>query len=92
MDLLVSNTLQNYTNIRYQLPHTGGSFPSILDRFLVTFPALLPQTSQIYALLAQRIWYDTAGPTFPHQVQGLLAYGVGKEQLVYGSVSFFVLD
>jgi hypothetical protein len=87
MDLVVTGTLQNFTNIRYQLPHVGGALPSILDRFLSIAP-LIPQTSNIYDILAERVWWDSAGPTYPHQVLGLLAYGVGKEQLVYGTVSW----
>jgi hypothetical protein len=86
MDLVITGTLQNFTNIRYQLPHVGGALPSILDRFLSIAP-LIPQTSNIYDILAERVWWDSAGPTYPHQVLGLLGYGVGKEQLVYGTVS-----
>lgn len=79
-------TLQNFTNIRYQLPHVGGSLPSILDRILSIAP-LIPQTDNIYPSFRERVWWDSAGPTFPHQVLGLLGCGVGKEQLVYGTVS-----
>jgi hypothetical protein len=86
MDLVVTGTLQNFTNIRYQLPHVGGAVPSILDRFLSIAP-LIPQTSNVYEILAERVWWDSAGPTYPHQVLGLLGYGVGKWQLVYGTVS-----
>jgi hypothetical protein len=84
MDLVVTGTLQNFTNIRHQLPHVGGALPSILDRFLSIAP-LIPQTSNVYDILVERVWWDSAGPTYPHQVLGLLAYGVGKGQLVYGT-------
>lgn len=33
------------------------------------------------------IQVDSAGPTYPHQVQGLLAYDVSKSQLIFGTVS-----
>ena len=33
-----------------------------------------------------RFFWDAAGPVFPHQVQGLLGYGVTIEWVVYGSV------
>ena len=39
----------------------------------------------------EKSWADwmqnSAGPTFPHQVVGLLAYGIPTSQLVYGTVS-----
>lgn len=29
--------------------------------------------------------YDSAGPTFPFQIQGLLGYGIRPSQIVYGT-------
>ena len=40
MDLTASQTLTNFTNIRYGFTHGGGAFPSIEDRFLKSFGAL----------------------------------------------------
>ncbi len=34
MDLTLSRTLTNFTNISYILAHVGGAFPAIEDRFL----------------------------------------------------------
>lgn len=34
VDLTLSGTLANFTNIRYHISHVGGSFPSVEDRFL----------------------------------------------------------
>ncbi|PQE22001.1 2-amino-3-carboxymuconate-6-semialdehyde decarboxylase protein [Rutstroemia sp. NJR-2017a BBW] len=82
MDLIVSGTVQNYSSIMYQIPHTGDSFPSIIDRFLSTSSA---DTAAIYKILQTRFWWDSAGPTYPHQVQGLLAYDISKSQLIFGT-------
>ncbi len=48
MDLTVSRTIQNFTKIRYHIPHGGDSFPSIEDRFLKSFPALELSSKEIY--------------------------------------------
>ncbi|KAI7287213.1 hypothetical protein KC345_g632 [Hortaea werneckii] len=37
------------------------------------------------AAYGTRFWWDAAGPVFPHQVLGLLGYGVPSSQLLYGS-------
>jgi 6-methylsalicylate decarboxylase len=76
MDLVVAGTLQHFTNIRYQLPQVGGALPSIFDRFF-SIALRMPQTTNVYEILAERVWWDSAGPTYSHQVLGLLAYGVG---------------
>lgn len=39
------------------------------------------------AVLRGRVWWDSAGPTYPRQVQGLLAYGIPTSQLIFGTVS-----
>ncbi|QSZ32323.1 hypothetical protein DSL72_001897 [Monilinia vaccinii-corymbosi] len=83
MDLFVSGTMQNYTNIRYQISHVGDSFLSIIDRFLSTTAD--GKTSPFYTILQTRFWWDSAGPTYPHQVRGLLAYEVPKSRLTFGT-------
>ncbi|KAM3081333.1 hypothetical protein ACMFMG_004801 [Clarireedia jacksonii] len=82
MDLVLTGTVQNYSSIMYQIPHTGDAFPSIIDRFLSTAST---NTVAIYKILQTRFWWDSAGPTYPHQVQGLLAYDVSKSQLLFGT-------
>ena len=37
-------------------------------------------------------WWDSAGPTYYHQVAGLLGYGIPKSQLLFGTVSFIYLS
>lgn len=48
MDLTLSQTIKNFTKIRYHLPHEGGSFPSIEDRFLSPYLALEASSKEIY--------------------------------------------
>lgn len=84
MDLVLSQTLIKYTNIRWSIAHVGGAFPAIEDRFLKRSSALEKLAKQA---LNSRVWYDSAGPTYFAQVKGLLGYGVPTSQLVFGSVS-----
>lgn len=48
MDLTLSQTIFNFTKIRYHLPHEGGSFPSIEDRFFALSLALEAPSKEIY--------------------------------------------
>ncbi|KAF8156882.1 hypothetical protein B0H34DRAFT_657833 [Crassisporium funariophilum] len=82
MDLTLTETIHNFTNIHYVIPHVGGAFPSTIDRILKSYPAIYDSSLQIYST---RFWWDSAGPTFAHQVAGLLGYGIPKTQLLYGT-------
>lgn len=88
MDLTLMQTLVNSTKLKWVVPHGGGAFPSIIDRFF----GFTNQTEEFQArnraVFETRVWWDVAGPVFPRQVRGLLGYGVPVEQLVYGSVCF----
>ena len=48
MDLTLSRTLTNFTNIRYSISHVGGAFPAIEDRFIKTNPALEILAKEVY--------------------------------------------
>lgn len=84
MDLTVTQTLANFTALKWLVPHAGGAFPSIIDRFLASQPGDVQARSR--AAYATRLFWDVAGPVFPRQVLGLLGYGVPVRQVVYGSV------
>jgi len=84
MDLTITQTLANFTALKWLVPHAGGAFPSIIDRFLTSQPPDVQARSR--AAYATRLWWDVAGPVFPRQVLGLLGYGVPVRQVVYGSV------
>jgi predicted TIM-barrel fold metal-dependent hydrolase len=82
-DLAVSQTLLNFTNLEYVIPHSGGAWASTIDRLLKAYPAIYQPTLNV--LTGPRFWWDSAGPTYYHQVEGLLAYGVPPSQLLFGT-------
>jgi hypothetical protein len=84
MDLTVTQILINFTALKWVVPHAGGAFPSIIDRFLTSQPVDVQARSR--AVYATRLFWDVAGPVFPRQVRGLLGVGVSVGQVVYGSV------
>jgi predicted TIM-barrel fold metal-dependent hydrolase len=81
-DIAVTQTIHNFTNINYIIPHVGGAFPSIADRLLKSFPAIYDSSMKIFQT---RFFWDSAGPTYVHQVAGLLAYGIPASQLLFGT-------
>ncbi|KAJ4377174.1 hypothetical protein N0V86_006616, partial [Didymella sp. IMI 355093] len=81
-DLAVTQTILNFTNICYIIPHVGGAFPSIADRLLKSFPVIYNRTM---AALQTRFFWDSAGPTYFHQVGGLLAYSIPATNLLFGT-------
>ncbi|KJA26744.1 hypothetical protein HYPSUDRAFT_35893 [Hypholoma sublateritium FD-334 SS-4] len=82
MDLTLTQTIHNFTNINYVIPHVGGAYPSTVDRILKSYPTIYDSSFAIYDT---RFWWDSAGPTYAHQVSGLLGMGVPKSQLLYGT-------
>ena len=81
-DLAVTQTILNFTNINYIIPHVGGAFPSVADRLLKSFPAIYNRTM---SALQARFFWDSAGPTYFHQVAGLLAYDIPRTNLLFGT-------
>lgn len=82
MDLSLTQTIHNFTSINYIIPHVGGAFPAAIDRILKSAPTIYDSSLKIYQT---RFWWDSAGPTYYHQVSGLLGYEVPKTQLVFGT-------
>ncbi|KAH0345244.1 hypothetical protein KCU81_g4488, partial [Aureobasidium melanogenum] len=83
MDLTLTSTLSTFSKLNFIVPHAGGSFPSIISRML---SSLSPRAfAAQLEVLKQRLWWDTAGPTFPYQVEGLLAYGIETDKLMLGT-------
>ncbi|KAL6708135.1 hypothetical protein ACN47E_003319 [Coniothyrium glycines] len=80
--LATSQTLLNFTALNYIFPHVGGAWPSIADRLLKTYPPIYNATMHA---LQTRVYWDSAGPTYSHQVGGLLAYDVPVRQLLFGT-------
>ncbi|KAL2841854.1 hypothetical protein BJY01DRAFT_236216 [Aspergillus pseudoustus] len=91
INLFLSGTVSKYPHIRYIVPHAGGAFPPLIQRFseaamlipdLSLDRAVTPQS--VRAALNEKFWFDTAGPTFPSQIRGLLQY-VTPDRLCYGT-------
>ncbi|KAG8910195.1 hypothetical protein FRC00_008687 [Tulasnella sp. 408] len=83
MDLSYSGVLTKYTNIRWIAAHVGGAFPAILDRMIKSLgPTMEASLKSIYNT---RVFWDSAGPTYPNQVRGLLGYGIPRSQLLLGT-------
>ena len=85
-DMITSRTLHNFTSLRDLVAHIGNAFPSIQDRAF-NEGGDDEEYQEMQDILHTRVWYESAGATFQRQVQGLLAYGVPKSQLMYGTVS-----
>jgi hypothetical protein len=48
MDITLTQTMQNFTSLKWIIPHCGGAFPSIEDRALATIPQLEESIQDIY--------------------------------------------
>jgi predicted TIM-barrel fold metal-dependent hydrolase len=81
-DLAITQTLLNFTSLNYIVPHVGGAFPSVADRLLKSYPAIYNRTMEV---LRTRVYWDSAGPTYEHQVGGLLAYDIPARQFFFGT-------
>ena len=84
MDLTLTQTILNFTSLNFVIPHVGGAFPAIEDRFIKSSPALEDRAKEVYKT---RFWWDSAGPTYFAQIKGLLGYDEPAGQLLFGTVS-----
>ncbi|KIK64742.1 hypothetical protein GYMLUDRAFT_160528, partial [Collybiopsis luxurians FD-317 M1] len=82
-DLIMTQTILNFTNIDYIIPHVGGAFPAAADRMMKRLPDAIYNAT--LETLQSRFWWDSAGPTYFHQVAGLLGYGIPKTRLLFGT-------
>ncbi|OCK76063.1 hypothetical protein K432DRAFT_336365 [Lepidopterella palustris CBS 459.81] len=80
--LTASRTIHDFPALHWRISHGAGAFPCIADRFLLGFTDLQEEARKIYAT---RFWYDSAGPIYPRQIKGLLAYDIPISQLVFGT-------
>lgn len=91
VNLFASGTVSRCANITFIIPHLGGAFPPIIDRFsriggLLGLPGIDPNLSPewVRERLNKQFYFDTAGWPFPAQVHGLLQY-VTPERILYGT-------
>ena len=89
MDLTLTQTILNFTTLKWHVPHGGGAFPATIDRFFGFTNRSVELQARDREAFATRMFWDVAGPVFPRQILGLLAYDVPVGRLVYGSVRFF---
>ncbi|MFT4288501.1 amidohydrolase family protein [Nocardioides sp.] len=84
-NLLFNGVLRRYRDIRWVIPHSGGTLAVLGDR-LTLFPAMLPGVPDDLDVLAElsRLYYDCAGTAFPRAMP-TLASMVGTERLLYGT-------
>lgn len=91
INLFLSGTVGRCPNVKFQVPHCGGTFPPLIDRFGNVASLLkLPGTDQkvssawVRERLNSQFYFDTAGWAFPEQIKGLLQY-VTVDRILYGS-------
>ncbi|KAF2814746.1 amidohydrolase 2 [Mytilinidion resinicola] len=80
--LTASTTIHDNPSLHFRISHGAGAFPCIADRFLLGFPELEKKSRKMYT---ERFWYDSAGPVYPRQIRGLLAYDIPVDQMVFGT-------
>ncbi|EXJ79839.1 hypothetical protein A1O3_08124 [Capronia epimyces CBS 606.96] len=91
INLFLSGTVGRCPNITFLVPHVGGAFPPLINRFASVGPALnLPgldpkvTPTWVKERLNQQFYFDTAGWALPEQIKGLLQY-VTVDRMLYGS-------
>lgn len=90
-NIIQSGTASRYPNIRFIIPHAGGAFPPIVERFsrfhkdILHREATATWTSiQIKEILQRQFYFDLAGFPLPDQLPALLRM-VDHTRLLYGS-------
>lgn len=91
LNLFLSGTVQRCPNITFIVPHVGGAFPPLINRFSSVAPIMklggpASEISPIWVKkrLNTQFYFDTAGWAFPEQIKGLLEY-VTVDRMLYGS-------
>lgn len=85
-DLLFSDTLHRYSELKMIVPHCGGAIPVLADRisgFMRIAPVSDSPTTDVIAQL-RALYYDIAGTPFPRQINALLNL-VETTQVLFGS-------
>ncbi len=49
MDLTLFQTIANFTALKWIVPHGGGAFPAIEDRFITSSPGLIAASKAAYS-------------------------------------------
>ena len=91
ISLFASGTVSRCPNVTFIIPHMGGAFPPLINRFSSVGPVLgLPgidpalSPTMVKEKLNTQFYFDTAGWAFTEQIKGLLEY-VKVDRMLYGS-------
>ena len=91
INLFLSDTVYRCPNITWIIPHLGGAFPPLINRFASVGAALnLPNVgphlspSWVKERLNRQFYFDSAGWGLPEQMAGLLKY-ITPQRVLYGS-------
>ncbi|KIW71241.1 hypothetical protein, variant 1 [Phialophora macrospora] len=91
INLFLSGTVKRCPNITFLVPHVGGTFPPLINRFASVAPfmnlggaAKEITPAWVKERLNTQFYFDTAGWAFPEQIKGLLEY-VTVDRMLYGS-------
>lgn len=91
INLFTTGTVSRCPDITFIVPHVGGAFPPLINRFASVVPIMklgnIPQEispAWVKNKLNTQFYFDTAGWAFPEQIKGLLEY-VTVDRVLYGS-------
>jgi predicted TIM-barrel fold metal-dependent hydrolase len=81
VNMMQEKTLSKFPNIRFVVPHCGGTLPWLIDRLVQT-----ARKSGVYDGYEQlrKFHFDIAGGSLPRQLPLLLSL-VGDDRILYGS-------
>lgn len=78
LNMCYRDIFKRYPNIRFIMPHAGGTFSTMVGRLSSGYGKLLDIKGNM-----QRMYFDLCGSPMPTQLDALLPI-VGAERLVYG--------
>jgi predicted TIM-barrel fold metal-dependent hydrolase len=84
VNLVFSGTLDRCPNVRFILPHAGGTLPFLVTRIAGGGGGRRAGGKEPFAEYLRRLYYDTAGAPSAHHFSSLLQL-VDIKQVVYGS-------
>ena len=89
LNLLSSKTVTRYPNVTFIIPHAGGAFPPIIERFACFGTWIVGNKEEmssdmIKETMGKQFFFDLTGFVFPDQIHGLLRF-VDPSRLLFGS-------
>jgi len=91
INLFLTGTVRRCPDITFHIPHVGGAFPPLINRFASVGPLQKVDgidqgvnPGWVRERLNQQFYFDAAGWAFPEQMRGLLEH-VTAERILYGS-------